>query len=231
MKVFDLDIEHPNLEFVHITVSSNIPIDEDLIERRFVFHDTKTLPLYEVYDFRYNDMNADLVEAIQKVCAEGKYHTAARVFKQHGFIRFFRNADFPCTEHPELQLFSPIGMYHCPVCGEMVVAGFNHPTIGMGDFQQVANARQMEFIAILRDLFPRHLSPVLHVVISEEPEGKDVVTITINGAAFDSKNPVTTIVVRDIDFMSLSEINDATDIIGHSALAFIHNGIRNRMLK
>lgn len=32
----------------------------------------------------------------------------------------------PCPEDPVALLGQPIGMYHCPVCGEMQVAGLPH---------------------------------------------------------------------------------------------------------
>lgn len=31
-----------------------------------------------------------------------------------------------CAEKPELLLHQPLGMYHCPDCGAMVVAGIEH---------------------------------------------------------------------------------------------------------
>ena len=31
-----------------------------------------------------------------------------------------------CSYDPRQYLGQPIGMYHCPECGEMVVAGLNH---------------------------------------------------------------------------------------------------------
>jgi len=31
-----------------------------------------------------------------------------------------------CQEKPELLLHAPIGMYHCPDCGAMVLAGVPH---------------------------------------------------------------------------------------------------------
>jgi 8-oxo-dGTP pyrophosphatase MutT (NUDIX family) len=34
-----------------------------------------------------------------------------------------------CAEKPELLLGAPIGMYHCPDCGEMVLAGVPHPDV------------------------------------------------------------------------------------------------------
>lgn len=35
---------------------------------------------------------------------------------------------FECPERPEVWLGSPMGMYHCPHCGCMVIAGFEvHP--------------------------------------------------------------------------------------------------------
>lgn len=34
-----------------------------------------------------------------------------------------------CQEKPELLLGQPIGMYHCPDCGAMVMAGVKHPSL------------------------------------------------------------------------------------------------------
>ena len=33
----------------------------------------------------------------------------------------------PCTYDPSPLKGVPIGMFHCPECGEMVVAGMEHP--------------------------------------------------------------------------------------------------------
>ena len=33
-----------------------------------------------------------------------------------------------CTHDPK-QIKGPIGMYHCPECGEMVLAGMEHPIL------------------------------------------------------------------------------------------------------
>lgn len=41
-------------------------------------------------------------------------------------VRFYRSSDWPCAEHPEILMYQPIGMYHCPQCGEMQVAGTLH---------------------------------------------------------------------------------------------------------
>lgn len=41
-------------------------------------------------------------------------------------VRVFRDADFTCPEHPELLLGQPIGMYHCPYCAHMQLAGVGH---------------------------------------------------------------------------------------------------------
>lgn len=32
-----------------------------------------------------------------------------------------------CPFEPEHMIDIPIGMFHCDVCGEMVIAGFTHP--------------------------------------------------------------------------------------------------------
>lgn len=34
-----------------------------------------------------------------------------------------------CAERPELLAETPIGMYHCPDCGAMVLAGLPHPPL------------------------------------------------------------------------------------------------------
>lgn len=41
-------------------------------------------------------------------------------------LRVYNNADFVCTEHPELLLGAPLGQYHCPICGHMQIAGMFH---------------------------------------------------------------------------------------------------------
>lgn len=35
----------------------------------------------------------------------------------------------PCEENPEDLAGQPIGQYHCPDCGAMVIAGLPHPTV------------------------------------------------------------------------------------------------------
>jgi hypothetical protein len=34
--------------------------------------------------------------------------------------------DAPCDERPEKLIGSPIGQYHCPECGIMLIAGIEH---------------------------------------------------------------------------------------------------------
>lgn len=42
------------------------------------------------------------------------------------YVRYYRNEDFKCKEHPEMLLGMPMGMYHCPYCCEMQLAGTLH---------------------------------------------------------------------------------------------------------
>lgn len=37
--------------------------------------------------------------------------------------------DAPCAEKPETRVNSPLGMYHCPDCDSMVLAGVPHPPL------------------------------------------------------------------------------------------------------
>lgn len=64
-----------------------------------------------------------------------KFHVSMRLLsnettgRARTFIyRIYMNVEGECTEHPEMLTGAPIGMYHCPACGEMVVAGLRHPT-------------------------------------------------------------------------------------------------------
>ena len=65
--------------------------------------------------------------------ASERYHTAYRLLRNEEtgalrtlIYRIYRNADFPCMEHPEMLLGQPLGNYHCGHCGEMQVAGMPH---------------------------------------------------------------------------------------------------------
>ena len=42
------------------------------------------------------------------------------------------NTDAQCPHDPR-ETTGPIGMYHCPECGEMVVAGMEHPDYSLLD--------------------------------------------------------------------------------------------------
>lgn len=62
-----------------------------------------------------------------------KFHTSVRAMTNSEtgkirtlFYRIYRNEDFHCDEHPEMLLGAPCGMYHCPACGEMQMAGLPH---------------------------------------------------------------------------------------------------------
>lgn len=49
----------------------------------------------------------------------------------------------PCDEHPELLQSAAIGMYHCPDCGAMLLAGYPHPQV----CPRCANRRHPNFDA------------------------------------------------------------------------------------
>lgn len=55
-----------------------------------------------------------------------------------------------CTYDPRLLAGQPIGMFHCPECGEMVVAGMPHPE-PITDEEYAAGLKA----AFLRDLRAR----------------------------------------------------------------------------
>ena len=41
-------------------------------------------------------------------------------------------SELPCNYKPEL-VTGAIGMFHCPECGEMILAGMPHPDYGLLD--------------------------------------------------------------------------------------------------
>ena len=77
-----------------------------------------------------------------------KFHVVYRVLndaadKIRTFIyRVYANDENLCEEHPEMLIGQPLGMYHCPVCMEMVVAGVAHPT--KAEIQEMHNTAQNE---------------------------------------------------------------------------------------
>lgn len=66
-----------------------------------------------------------------------KFHVAYRALTNEEtracrtFIYRVYENNGECMEHPEMLCGLPCGMYHCPYCGEMIVAGIPHPTKAM----------------------------------------------------------------------------------------------------
>ena len=42
-----------------------------------------------------------------------------------------------CKEDPTKLVGQPIGMYHCPECGEMLIAGSPHPDYENIDYNEI----------------------------------------------------------------------------------------------
>lgn len=41
-----------------------------------------------------------------------------------------------CFEKPERLMYLPVGMYHCPDCGAMILAGIPHPPLCLECFNR-----------------------------------------------------------------------------------------------
>lgn len=50
-----------------------------------------------------------------------------------------RSKNMKCSHDPR-KTTGPIGMYHCPECGEMVVAGVAHPDYGLFDLRELISS-------------------------------------------------------------------------------------------
>lgn len=56
-----------------------------------------------------------------------------------------------CTHDPRMYLGYPIGQYHCPECGEMVIAGLPHPQ-SVGEFENDEDVTTFRAIDALENL-------------------------------------------------------------------------------
>ena len=46
--------------------------------------------------------------------------------REYEILAVSEGIEVACPEHPEHLLGAPIGMYHCPFCGCMQLAGYRH---------------------------------------------------------------------------------------------------------
>ena len=62
---------------------------------------------------------------------EDKYTPNQEMGEMCGRCYEFVDVLFPanCSEKPESLIGQPIGQYHCPDCGAMVIAGCPHPSL------------------------------------------------------------------------------------------------------
>jgi len=97
----------------YVGIPSDIKVFDVLFKQ-----DDESIP-----QFQYDKLLQDFVSLLS---TKGLHVHARRMSSKVILIRVFKNSDFSCTEHPEMLIFEPLGQYHCPACGEMVVAGFTH---------------------------------------------------------------------------------------------------------
>jgi len=66
-----------------------------------------------------------------------------------------------CKHDPKLTT-GPIGMYHCPECGDMVIEGFDHPDMDEVDakYEEYCNERYQR----LKDYFTSHLGDGFDII-------------------------------------------------------------------
>lgn len=66
------------------------------------------------------------IHIVMRFIYDGDINLPNRGLLRHVLTRVYSDHDFECTEHPEVLSGSPLGMYHCQVCGEMQMAGMMH---------------------------------------------------------------------------------------------------------
>ena len=81
----------------------------------------------------------------------------------------------PCPYDPTTDENAPLGMYHCPVCGEMVIAGCAHPDYSLlddADFLDPLTYEVVETFNALGRVWPTTPDALLfiHTEVSEAAE-------------------------------------------------------------
>lgn len=94
------------------------------LELRYTIIDdeVKSKPVLDLVVFSNQPIN----DAIAPLLENSPIHCTFLPGNAFHIYRFYLNDDHPCREHSELYLNSPIGMYHCPICGDMQLAGNFH---------------------------------------------------------------------------------------------------------
>jgi len=57
------------------------------------------------------------------------------------FVEYEDLHDAPCFEKPELLKGTTQGMYHCPDCGQMIMAGMKHPKVCKTCFNEMKGGK------------------------------------------------------------------------------------------
>lgn len=110
----DKQLDHDCLDFTYMIYGTESESKQYLAECIVHLREVAKAFGYERFHFATRTLNSD-----HPIFA-GKNVTRFILF------RIYRNADFKCIEHPEMLLGCPLGMYHCPECGAMQVAGLPH---------------------------------------------------------------------------------------------------------
>ena len=56
-----------------------------------------------------------------------------------------------CTHDPRQYKGYPVGQYHCPECGEVVIAGLPHPQ-SVGEFENSEDVTAFQALGVLENL-------------------------------------------------------------------------------
>ena len=127
MKIFGIELPIDEAT-VTLKKHNQVPLLDKLPEIKYA--DTPSNNPRDVYDVVVLE-SQEFIDAVSSAILP---HTAViNGFMIGGggviLLRLFNVSDYPCFEHPELLVSQPIGMYHCPYCGEMCLAGMDHPVI------------------------------------------------------------------------------------------------------
>jgi hypothetical protein len=109
-------------------------LDQDLLRGKHCFDYVWTISGHE-YDetkLRRIAKTVTLMLDDSGFMKENKLHRTCRLLRSDVkpsefrvmLVRIFRDADFPCDEHPEF--VRGCGQYHCPKCGDMQMGGLPH---------------------------------------------------------------------------------------------------------
>lgn len=115
--------------FILRPIDDSTKTEEEVFQEALttVFENKPILKLDDYFPFMIQAAPFPLIEKTEDDAFQWPVEMCGRCYAEFQTVGNLRNSN--CIEKPELLKGKPIGQYHCPDCGAMVMAGIPHPTI------------------------------------------------------------------------------------------------------